>query len=75
MAFAKPTKNDHHLTDVQTALHLLGVTIDPQQVAGLLTMQSGTRRIVSAGTTDGFTKALKAVVQGGGGTTILEFTE
>ena len=69
------TKDDAIFPDVQTALRLLGVTIDPQQVAGLLTVQSGTRRIVSAGTTGGFTKALKAVVQGGGGTTLLELTE
>lgn len=69
------TKDDAIFPDVQTALRLLGVTIDPQQVGGLLTVQSGTRRIVSAGTTGGFTKALKAVVQGGGGTTILELSE
>lgn len=69
------TKDDAIFPDVQTALRLLGVTIDPQQVAGLLTVQSGTRRIVSHGTTGGFTKALMAVIQGGGGTTMLELKE
>jgi hypothetical protein len=47
---------------------------------GILTVQSNTRRIVSHGTTGGFTKSIVAVVQGspqGGGvaSTILELVE
>lgn len=54
--------------DLGSALRRLGVAIDPQAAAGLLAVTSTTRRIVSHGTTGGFTKSIMVVVQGGVGT-------
>jgi hypothetical protein len=53
---------------------------DTLYLNGILSVQSNTRRIVSHGTTGGFTKSIVAVVQGspqGGGvaSTILELVE
>lgn len=74
------TRDDSLLPDLPTALRLLGVSGNPEALNGVLTVQSGTRRIVSHGTTGGFTKSIIAVVHGspqGGGvaSTILELTE
>ena len=74
------TRDDSLLPDLQTALRLLGVQGNPQALSGILSVQSNTRRIVSHGTTGGFTKSIVAVVQGspqGGGvaSTILELVE
>ena len=74
------TRDDSLLPDLQTALRLLGVPGKPEALSGILTVQSNTRRIVSHGTTGGFTKSIIAVVQGspqGGGvaSTILELVE
>ncbi len=74
------TRDDAPFPDLQTALRLLGVAGNPESLAGILTVRSSTRRIVSRGTTGGFTKSLIAVVQGspqggGGASTILELSE
>ncbi len=74
------TRDDALFPDLQTALRLLGVAGNPESLAGILTVRSSTRRIVSRGTTGGFTKSLIAVVQGspqggGGASTILELSE
>ena len=74
------TTDDVLFPDVQSALRLLGVGGNPGGTAAAISVQSGTRRIVSHGTTGGFTKSMVAVVQGspqGGGvaSTILELTE
>jgi general secretion pathway protein K len=74
------TRDDSLLPDLQTALRLLGVPGNPEALIGILTVQSNTRRIISHGTTGGFTKSIVAVVQGspqGGGvaSTILELVE
>lgn len=54
--------------DLSSALRRLGIAIDPQAAAGLLSVASTTRRIVSHGTTGGFTKSIMVIVQGGIGT-------
>ncbi len=72
------TQDDALIPDVQSALRLLGVAGDAQGLGGVLTVQSGTRRIVSHGITGGFSKSIVAVVQGGmqgGGASILELKE
>jgi len=74
------TQDDARFPDLATALRLLGVAGDAQGLAGVLAVQSGTRRIVSQGTTGGFSKSITAVVQGspqggGGAATILELKE
>lgn len=74
------TQDDARFPDLQTALRLLGVAGNAQGAVSGLSVQSSTRRIISQGTTGGFTKAITAVVQGspqggGGASTILELKE
>lgn len=74
------TRDDAIFPDLDTALRLLGVAGTGQGLAGVISVQSSTRRIISHGTTGGFTKSMIAVVQGspqggGGASTILELTE
>ncbi len=73
------TLDDALFPDLQSALRLLGVTGNAEALASILSVTSNTRRIISRGTTGGFTKSIIAVVQGGGSTggasAILELTE
>lgn len=74
------TRDDAVFPDLDSALRLLGVAGTGQGLAGVISVQSSTRRIISHGTTGGFTKSMIAVVQGspqggGGASTILELTE
>ena len=74
------TRDDALFPDLDTALRLLGVAGNTQGLAGVISVQSSTRRIISHGTTGGFTKSLIAVVQGspqggGGASTMLELKE
>ena len=73
-------RDDAIFPDLDSALRLLGVAGNAQGLAGVISVQSSTRRIISHGTTGGFTKSLIAVVQGspqggGGASTILQLTE
>lgn len=74
------TLDDAVFPDLQTAVRLLGVTGNTQGLDQILSVTSNTRRIISSGTTGGFTKSIVAIVQGGtastgGASAILELTE
>lgn len=74
------TQDDVLFPDLGSALRLLGVPGNAQGLASIVSVQSSTRRILSHGTTGGFTKSIIAVVQGspqggGGASTILQLTE
>ncbi len=59
------TLDDVLLPDVQSAMRLLGVPGNAEALAGVLSVQSNTKRIISRGTAGDFTKAIIAIVQGG----------
>ena len=74
------TLDDAVFPDLQSAVRLLGVAGNTQGLDQILSVTSNTRRIISSGTTGGFTKSIIAIVQGGtastgGASAILELTE
>ena len=74
------TLDDAVFPDLQSAVRLLGVSGSTEGLDQILSVSSNTRRIISRGTTGGFTKSIIAVVQGGttstgGASAILELTE
>ena len=74
------TLDDAVFPDLQSAVRLLGVSGSTEGLDQILSVSSNTRRIISRGTTGGFTKSIIAIVQGGttstgGASAILELTE
>lgn len=74
------TLDDAVFPDLQSAVRLLGVAGNTQGLDQILSVTSNTRRIISSGTSGGFTKSIIAIVQGGtastgGASAILELTE
>lgn len=74
------TLDDAVFPDLQSAVRLLGVSGSTEGLDQILSVTSNTRRIISRGTTGGFTKSIIAIVQGGttstgGASAILELTE
>jgi hypothetical protein len=63
------TKDDLPAPDLAIAISRLGINGNPQQLATLLSVTSGTRRIISSARVGNLTRQLGIVVQGAPGQT------